>query len=195
MKKIFLLLFLLTCVGGFLRFYHLTSNPPSLNIDEVAYGYDAYSILKTGRDQYGNFLPLFFKSVGDYKNPILIYSMVPSIYLFGLNEFSVRFSSALAGTLSIPLLYFLISSVLKKKKIALLGSMLITISPWHIYYSRFASDHLMGLFFLIIGAWFFQKMLDQGKLWWILSAFFLSISVYTYHSQRVFIPLFVLADC
>lgn len=189
--KIFFILLVLTIIGCFLRFYNLETNPPSLNIDEVAYGYSAYSILKTGKDENGQFMPFVFRSIGDYKNPILIYSLVPSIAVFGLNEFGVRFPTALAGALSIPIFFFLLQALTKDIRISLIGTVLLTTSPWHIFYSRFASDHLMSTFFLILGMFAFVKI-EQSK-WWILSsAGILVLSMYTYHSQRIFIPIFIL---
>ncbi|MDO8609647.1 MAG: hypothetical protein Q7R95_03800, partial [bacterium] len=110
-RYIFIIILILTILGGFLRFYGITKNPVSLSIDEVAFGYNAYSILKTGRDEYGKFLPLSFKSTGDYKNPVPIYSMVPSIAIFGLNEFGSRFPTALIATLSIPFFFFLFTEI------------------------------------------------------------------------------------
>lgn len=190
-KIILILLILITCLGGFLRFYKNTVNPPSLNIDEVAYGYSAYSVLKTGRDEYDVFMPLIFRSSGDYKNSVLIYSLVPSIALFGLNEFSVRLTTALAGTLSIPVFFLLLSALFKNSRIALFGAAIMAVSPWHIYYSRYASDQLMGAFILMIGVWFFQKMIENGRVWIFPSAFFLALSMYTYHSERFFVPLFI----
>lgn len=188
----YLIITVLTIFGGFVRFYKITTNPNSLNIDEVSYGYSAYSILKTGRDENGIFMPLVFQSTGDYKSPVLIYSLVPSIAMFGLNAFSVRFTTALAGTLSIPIFFLLLVSLLKSKKIAFVGAILLTISPWHIYYSRFASDHLLGFFILILGMLFFLKMLEGRKFWVLPAALILGLSMYTYYSQRFFVPLFLL---
>lgn len=190
--RIFLVVTLLTSVAFFLRFYNITKNPISLNIDEVSYGYSAYSVLKTGRDENGVFMPLTFRSIGDFKNPVLIYSLVPSIAVFGLNEFSVRFTTALLGTLTIPIFFLMLLSLIRNRKIALLGTVLLTVSPWHIYYSRFASDHIMGLFLLILGMYFFQKMLEGKKLWAFFAAVTLVLSMYTYHSQRLFVPLIIL---
>lgn len=192
-NKIILAVILITLLGGFFRFFNNTKNPGSLNIDEVSYGYSAYSILKTAHDENGVFMPLSFKSTGDYKNPVLIYSLVPSIALFGLNEFSVRFTTVLFGTLTIPFFFLMLLSLVKNRKIALLGAAFLAISPWHIYYSRFASDHIMGLFFLVIGMYFFLEMLERGKAWTVMAAVTLILSIYSYHSQRYFIPLLVLA--
>lgn len=190
--SIYLIIIFLTLTAAFLRFYSLTSNPPSLNIDEVSYGYNAYSILKTARDEYGTFLPITFKSVGDYKNPVLIYSMVPFIELFGLNELGVRFSTALIAVLSVPIFYLLFHSLTKQIGVSVIATALLVISPWHIYYSRFASDHLVGTVLLVLGAFLFYKMLEGGYVWVFSSAITLVLSLYTYHSQRLFIPLLIL---
>src|SRR3972149_11059967 len=138
-NHILVFLLLLTILGGFFRFYQITKNPISLSIDEVAFGYNAFSILKTGRDEYGKFLPLTFKSTGDYKNPVPIYLMVPSVALFGLNEFSVRFPTALIATLSIPLFFLFFMEISGSQIISLVATLFLTISPWHIYYSRYVS--------------------------------------------------------
>lgn len=192
-KFIIFLVFLLTLLGGSLRFYKNTTNPVSLSIDEVSYGYSAYSILKTARDENNEFMPLVFRSTGDYKNPLLVYTLVPTIALFGLNEFSVRFTTALFGTLCIPLFFFLLKSLVRGNKVAIVGSTLLTISPWHIYYSRFAHDTLIGLFIIMLGMLFFYKMLEGKKKFIILSAITFALSIYTYHSERIFVPLFLIA--
>ena len=107
-----ILLVAVILLAGFLRFYQISSNPPGLYWDEVANGYDAYSILKTAHDHHGRFLPLFFESFGDWKLPGYIYLSIPSILTFGLNEFAVRFPSALFGTLTVPILFLLVSQTL-----------------------------------------------------------------------------------
>ena len=96
-----------------LRFYKLGINPPGLYWDEAVFGYDAYSILITGQDQHGVTLPLFFESFGDWKLPGYHYLLVPSIAIFGLNEFAVRFPSALLGTLTVLLTYLLVKELFR----------------------------------------------------------------------------------
>lgn len=182
-KFIFLSLIIL---GAFLRLFNNVNNPPGLNIDEVAIGYNAYSILKTGNDEYGFRFPLSFKSVGDYKPPVLIYLTVPSVAIFGLNEFAVRFPTALFSLLTIPLLYWLIYKLTKDKLISLLGMGFLTISPWHIYYSRYAVEATVALFFLLLGF----TCLPKRPIWAGIS---LSLSMYAYHTERVFVPAFLIA--
>ena len=100
-------LVLIIVLAAFLRFYQLGVNPPGLNWDETAHGYNAYSILKTGRDEYGYFMPLSFRSFDDYKPPLYTYLVVPSVAIFGLNSFAVRFPSALLGVLAVLFTYLM----------------------------------------------------------------------------------------
>ena len=84
-RKIF---FIIIAVLAFvLRFYKLGYVPLSLSWDEVSLGYNAYSILTTGRDEHGKWYPLVaFEAYGDYKPPLYIYATVPFVALFGLND-------------------------------------------------------------------------------------------------------------
>src|SRR5579871_3904300 len=128
------------CLAGFLRFWQLGSNPPSLYWDEVSQAYNAYSILTTGHDEHQEFLPIArFIAFGDYKAPVYIYADVLSIGLFGKNEFAVRFPSALFGTLTVLVTYFLVSELFYKNKhkgiISLGSAFFLAISPWHIQLS------------------------------------------------------------
>lgn len=192
-KWIIVLILLITIVGGFLRFYKNTDNPPSLTGDEISFGYSAYSILKTGMDEYGKHLPLTFESIGDYKNPLPVYLMVIPIKIFGLTDFAVRFPNALFATLSIPIFFLFIQSVFKRRDLAILGSLMLALSAWHILYSRFAYEAIIASLFILIATWLLLKMLDKKKvILGIASAFFFIITMYTSFAPRLFVPLFVI---
>ena len=109
MKKALLpaLVVLVTILAFVLRFYGVTQNPPSLNWDEASISYNAYSILNTGRDEWGKLLPVHFKSYGEYKLPAQVYASIPGIAIFGLNEFGVRITPVIYGTLTVLLLFLL----------------------------------------------------------------------------------------
>ena len=135
------ILFLIILFGAFLRLFDLGKNPPGLYWDEVSLGWNAYSILKTGMDEHGRFFPLdTFYAFGDYKPPAYVYASVPTIALFGLNEFAVRLPSALAGIGLILVTYFLTEELFNRKAISLLSAFLISISPWSITLSRVAFE-------------------------------------------------------
>lgn len=100
-----------------IRVVNLGTNPPSLSWDEASIGYNAYSILKTGKDEHGVFMPAAaFTAFGDYKPPIPIYLTVPFVAAFGLSEVAVRLPSAIAGTLTVVAMYFLVLNLFKNSK-------------------------------------------------------------------------------
>src|SRR5581483_5871231 len=124
-------LFLIVIFGACLRFSNLALMPPSLNWDEVSHGYNAYSILKTTKDEWGQFLPLAnFRAYGDYPLPLNLYLTIPFEIIFGLNQVAIRLPHALLGTLSIISIYFLAFGLTKNKKISLFASFLASIDPW-----------------------------------------------------------------
>lgn len=186
-------------IAFFLRFWQLGQIPVNPDWDEVALGYNAYSILKTGRDEYGTFLPAVLRSYDDYKPPLYAYLAIPSVAVFGLNTWAVRLPSAIAGVLAVLGTYFLVRKLYKNhngyKKynfyISLLAAALLAISPWHIQFSRIAFEANIGLTLNIWGVYLFLKGLERG-VWLKLSAIIFGLALYAYHSERIFAPLLVL---
>ena len=189
-------------IAAILRFWNLGVNPPGLFVDEVSNGYNAYSIIKTGRDEYGNFMPLTFKAFGDYNLALSVYILVPSIAVFGLNEFAVRFPSALLGTLTVLLTYFLTKQLFKsgssfiahhssQKNVALVAAFFLAISPWHLQFSRYDHEANFMLFFSILAITCFIYSHKKYPLL-ILSAISFGLALNTYHGAKIWIPLFLL---
>src|SRR3990167_10280616 len=118
-----LILLAISILGAAIRFYKLGQVPAGLYIDEAAQGYSAYSILKTGKDEFGKTLPIIFRSFTDFKTPVYIYLIVPLIPIFGLTAFAVRFPSFFFGTLTIPLLFLLVREISPKKQSLVLASL------------------------------------------------------------------------
>lgn len=189
-------------IATFLRFWELGKVPASVDWDEAALGYNAYSLLKTGKDEYGTKFPLVIRSFDDYKPPLYTYITIPAVAVFGLNPWSVRLPSAIAGVLAVVGTYFFVVELLKKriigywkldignsKIIALLSAMLLAISPWHIQFSRIAFEANTGVTLTIWACLAFLRGL-QSKYWFCISALLASLAVYSYHSERIFIPLF-----
>jgi len=191
-----ILILLIVLLATILRFYQLGQNPPSLDWDETAHGYNAYSILKTGRDEYGYKLPLSFRSFDDYKPPIYTYLVVPSVAVFGLNDFAVRFPSALLGVLAIIFTYLMVFELFKRKEIALLAAFFLAISPWHLQFSRVAFETNSATFWSVLGTWAFLKGIRAKNskivVWMSLAALAFGANLFMYHNARVFIPIYSL---
>jgi len=206
MKKItiYLLLTIAVLLAILTRFYKLGQAPKGLYVDEAGQGYSAYSILKTGKDEYGKSFPIVFRSFNTFQTPIYIYIMVPLIPIFGLTAFTVRFPSFFFSVLTIPLIYLLIkelfNSGLEKFKInkiqieliSVISALLLSISPWHILFARTDYECKVALFLYLLGVYLFFKGLKKPKLL-IVSATTLAISIAAYQAERIIVPLTLVA--
>lgn len=202
LDKYKLILIGIVLIGVILRFYKLSDDPPGLYIDEINIGYNADSILKTGKDEYGTRYPLYFRSYGDYKMPLYIYAVSGSIYVFGRNDFAVRFPSALAGSLAVLLMYFFVKKILeldgiksisKKESISLLSAFLLAVTPWQLQFSRGGFENNLALFLFFLAVYlalcFFEK---KKSAFLYLSYLFFILAVYTYNTFRFYSPIVVL---
>jgi len=194
---------LILILAAALRLFALDKFPAGLNADEASIGYNAWSLIQTGKDEHSVSWPLVFRSFDDYKPPVYFYLVLPFVKMLGLNIWSVRLPSALLGIASVYLLY-LVSFLLFKKKttneschvktnnFALITAFLIAISPWHLQFSRGGWEVNAALFFILLGIWGFLKGSEKPK-YFFLFVTSMAISLYTYHSARVISPLISLA--
>lgn len=195
--KVYTLLGLIVFLSFLLRFYAVINDPPALYIDEVAIGYNAYSINQTGKDEWGVSYPLLFKSFGDYKPPLYIYSVALSERLFGLNELAIRLPSMVSGVLTTLFVYLLVSELLQQnawqnnKKIALLAALIFTICPWTLQFNRAGFEASMALFFVVAGSYFFLRAL-RNVYYLFPSLILFSAATMTYHNARIFLPPFLI---
>ncbi|MBU2592872.1 glycosyltransferase family 39 protein [Patescibacteria group bacterium] len=187
------LLVFLVFAGFLLRVYKISSYPP-LIWDEASLGYNAYSILKTGRDEYGKFLPLIFKSFGDYKPGLYVYLTVPFVAIFGLNEFAVRLPAVIFGSLTPVFFYLLIKELFAKKKPAFLSALALAFLPWHIHFSRGAWESNLLTFFLVLAAYFFTRTFKRKNANFNFLLLFLIavlLSLWVYQGAKMLTPLIV----
>ncbi len=205
MKKILknkqlVVVLLLTLVAFALRYSGIASNPPSLNWDEASHGYNAFSILKTGKDEWGKSFPLIFRAFGDYKLPLYIYLTTIPVAIFGLNIASTRLISVIAGSLAVPGIYLLFKQLFPKFKLkigklslepALLAAFLLALNPWHFFISRPALEANLSLTLIIFATWALVKASKKSPDY-LLSSILFSLSLHTYNTARVFVPLILL---
>lgn len=147
-------------VGIFLRVLNYPNLPAGLNQDEVASGYEAFSLLLTGADKWGNNLPVYLPGWGSGQNVLLAYLQVPFIFLFGLNTFAIRLPSLILGILILHLIYKL-SQRLCDSKLGLLALFLAAILPWPIMSSRWALESNILPFLVLLGLLFFTYIFPK----------------------------------
>jgi 4-amino-4-deoxy-L-arabinose transferase-like glycosyltransferase len=203
LKKPILLLISILILAASLRTYNIGKVPLSLNWDEVALGYNAYSILKTGHDEYRKFLPVVLQSYDDYKPALYSYFDIPFIAILGLTEGAVRLPSATAGVAAVAIIYFIVLELLGERKlklfdhevnattIGLVTSLFLAISPWHIQFSRIAFESNVGLTLNLLAFLLFLKALKKPMLL-PLSFMVAALNIHMYQSERVFSPLLMI---
>ncbi|MEK7543321.1 MAG: glycosyltransferase family 39 protein [Patescibacteria group bacterium] len=207
-------------IAAYIRFIGVSSVPPSLSWDEVSIGYNAYSILKTGKDEHGRFLPIdTFVGYGDYKPPLAVYLTVPFIAVFGLTELAVRLPSVIAGTLAVLLTYLLVLELFRQEApsikhqipskhqapkfwnlefenwnlqaIALLSAFLLAVSPWHIQLSRAGWEANIALTILLFGIWLVLLSRERPRVLMVCWMPFV-LAMYTFNSARYVAPFLAL---
>lgn len=148
--------------------------------------------MKSGVDEHGEKYPLArFIAFGDYKPPGYIYSIVPFMAVFGVNEWAVRLPSALSGIALVLGTFLLVRKLFKNNAVALLASALLTISPWAIQLSRAAFESHEATLFNLLGV---LSFIYFPKKKWLLpiSAVFFMLAFYTFNANRILSPLFLM---
>lgn len=201
-RELTLLLLIITVAAG-LRLWRLDSIPPGINQDEAVHAYDAWSLLKTGRDHDGARWPIFFRAFGDYHPGPFVYAIIPFEAIWGLNVIAARMPAALIGIAAIPLAYCL----LRKRygeTVGLLAAAMLAISPWHVHLSRLAFEAGTCPTLLLLGFVLLQsahpmraashEQTNRAKQLVLLLAAGLvfGLTTWTYHAMRAVVPMLLL---
>ena len=152
-----MILSIILALSLFLRVGLLNQVPPELFGDEIDVGYQARSLLQTGRDLYGQILPTYIHSLSEWRAPLLMYATVPTITAFGDSVWGVRLPEVIFGTLGPLILFLLVYQVSKSWKLGVLASLTMATMPWHIYYSRSAFEVVIMLDLIMLGTLLFLK--------------------------------------
>lgn len=194
----FVVVLLVLAIAATLRLFALSNIPSSFDWDEASTAYNAYSVLKTGKDEFGQNFPILFRAYDAYVPPLLVYLNIPSIFLFGLNEFGGRLPNALLGVLAVWGFYLLVKELFGNRKLALLCALFLAISPWHIKYTRVDFFASLPVVFIVFGTYFFVKAVKGRKrktVLLVISCICFVLSIFSYYSAYVFVPLFAIFLC
>jgi len=94
----------------------------------------------------------------------------------GTSEWSARLVPALAGALSIPILFFLVKRLFNPLT-AIIFSTLLAVSVWHIYWSQTARFYTLLLLFHSLALFIFQIALEESRPWLLgVAVLFLSLA-------------------
>lgn len=189
MKKLIVIAIII--VAFLLRFWDLKNTPSGLFDDEASFLVNAVSILHTGKDEDARAFPLYLKSFIDPKPALYSYAQIPFVAVLGPTTTAARLPALLFGLISI-LFFYLLLRVWVKEHIAILGTIIISISPWHINLSRGSQEVIMAFCFSIISLYVFSLLYKTKQQIFMYVLFFITLmlSYYSYPSVKVFLPSF-----
>lgn len=191
-------------IGILIRGYQLGHLPNGLTWDEAAIGYNGRAVWQLHRDEWLEFMPLTFKSFGDYKAPVAIYITGLFTALFGISALAIRLPFFIAGIFSMvgfiwlcwELLHFHHQSItpIQKMVTLLISALLISFSPWHILFSRVGFESGMALAQILLGSSMLLLAIRANRIWlsrimWLAGLILFAIAPYTYHSSKLVAPL------
>ncbi len=164
---------------------------PPLNSDEVSMGYNAYSIAETGKDEYGFSMPSRFKTFGEFKLPVSIYTIAIFVKAFGLNEFSTRIPFILIGITAPIIFYVLANKLFNNKLVGILAALLASLSPWIQIMARHAHDNLIIFILTSFAIMLFIKLLNKITYREIILLSIISgLALFTSHVGKVLVVYF-----
>ncbi len=101
-------------------------------------------------------------SPGDFHPPLYYLVLKGWVSVFGVSEISVRLLSVGFGVATVLLLY-LVTKRLFSKRVGIISSLLLSLSPLHIYYSQEARMYAMAGFLSLLTVWIFIKIINSKK--------------------------------
>lgn len=184
-----LIIGLIILLGAVLRLVGINSSETGFYVDEAALGYNAKSIVETGTDEYGQAWPVAFRSFGDFKSPLFVYSAIPLVKTLGI-PLGVRLTSALWGIATIYWTAEIARTMMRKKKLAkwagVIAGLTLALSPWHINLSRHAIEAVMATALWSLGL----LMLIKKKYPAGITS--LSLAALSYHAAKYSVPLLLI---
>src|SRR5205085_5371170 len=178
-----------------LRVVNLGGIPPIVGVDEAVNGYDAYSLLLTGRDHHGHPFPVAgLESFGDWVSPLLTFLAVPAVGLFGLRVEALRAVSAAVGLLAVPAVYLLALELFGRRSIGVVAAWLVALSPWHVHLSRWAIPPAVVPTMVALTMLALVRAVNRGTGRGIVAAAAVAgLAVAGYPTMKLYVPLLGLA--
>jgi len=210
------ILIAIVALGAFLRFYRINEVPPGLRFDEA---FNLMDILALLQGRFAIFFP-----ANNGREPLFNYLSTVATALFGAQPIALRVTAAIIGTATILLVYGFTRALFAPSPVSnegglgwghsspasrgragvgvgLLAAFFLSISVWHIYYSRYGLRVILALPLTILTLWWFWRALTsspvkdgggQGWGYYILAGICAALNAYTYLSGRL-LPLVLIA--
>jgi len=157
----------ITCVGLALRFYKLEQW--SFHVDEIATVHHTVAFPK-----YLTINPIIYLLLWLWKEG------------FGISEWSMRFIPSVIGVITIPLLYLPMKRMFNPLS-ALVACALISLAPWHLFWSQAARYYTLVFLLGGVTAFCFYFALEQNNTKLLIGSLLLTILTILSHTPALLI--------
>ena len=187
-------------VATVIRLVVLDQTPPAIHADEAPNAWNAYTLLKTGKDQYGVSWPVFYlRAFGDYRTASYAYAIMPFQFFGGMNVWTTRLPAAIAGVFSVLLIYC-VAARLFGATVALVAAAMLALNPWHLQISRWGHEASLSPLLVLLSVatllWANLPLDDEDQrprpIVAALAGVMLGASCYGYSAVRAFLPCFMI---
>ena len=166
------------------------SNPPGYHRDEASISYNAYSISRTLRDEDGNRLPLFFRSLDDYKSPLYPYLLAGVFRLTGPSSGVARATSAVLVLAAVFLLGLLARRLTGDDVVAVLVVLLAGLTPWLFELGRVALEAATQPLLVASALFLLRRSTERWRIGQgAATGALLGLLTYSYTGSRLLGPL------
>ena len=182
-----ILLTLAILLGVVMRVVDIRDIPPGLYHDEAFTGIDGFNTLKTKEYK------LFYESSFG-REPLFTWLVANSIRIWGKTPFAIRFPALIAGIITLLVIYPM-TQELYDKRIALFATVVLSVTLWHIHFSRVGFRATLIPPLSSIAVWQVAAGIRNKKYTnWILAGIATGMLLYTYMAARLaIIPALVVA--
>lgn len=150
----YVLLILITTLAAGFRFYKLGAwsfwIDEIYTIDHAVSHFSSPELILDHIPPSRNWIPLSVIFTGQVLNA------------WGIHEWSARFVSAVAGVLTIPILYVPLKKIFNQK-VALIAMLLLAVSTWHIFWSQNARFYSFLLLYFTLALFVFYFAIERDR--------------------------------
>lgn len=180
-------------LGLGLRLWKFGQIPDGLHLDETSFGYNAWSLLTTGRDEFGTKLPVAIRAYDDWRPPVYTYLTAGLMRLCGVDDWVVRLPSLVSGLACLGIVYWWFTKMWGRK-VGGWAVMALSLNPALIFLSRTAFDANLALTVSIATFGLLWYGLNRTRFkWWGVGLVLSALATVSYQANKVFVPVMLLA--
>ena len=189
--NIFCLLVIFT-VFLFSRLYHLDITPSGIHYDEAGMAFDAKSLAMYGTDRHNNSLPFYLPAYGGGQSALYAYTLALILKFIPFSNFVMRIPAVIYGCLAFFSSYFLVKEMFDDKRWALMGPILVTITPYFFSSERWALDCNLFLSLTTFSFLMYYRAHNYNRYRdFVFAGFSLGLTLYTYALSYIVLPVFL----